>query len=283
MVHEEGSITIEKPVQVVFDFLLDGMNNPLWRKSVLDSQRVPGKPNTYKQGMKGPTGRMDGDYEITEIKPNERIAMRAIAGLARPTSTYVFEALGSTTRVTFGLSFEGKGPGKLMEPLVATVMRGEIAMLPNLKACLEQPAQATAGAVANPSSMTVLNPNTVMPPPGGYSQGIAAGGLIFVAGQVGVDVQGKIPGDGGMAVQTRQTIDNVAAVLAAAGASLKDVVSTTVYIKDLADYKVFNQVWNECFGGHKPARATVLANLVMPQLLVEIQAIAVVPQAVSAN
>ncbi|MGH8035037.1 MAG: SRPBCC family protein, partial [Lysobacterales bacterium] len=88
MVQEEGSITIERPVDVVFDFLLDGMNNPLWRTSVLDSQRVAGKPNTFKQGMKGPTGRMDGDYEVTEIIPNQRIAMRAIAGMARPTSTY---------------------------------------------------------------------------------------------------------------------------------------------------------------------------------------------------
>lgn len=137
MVQEQGSITIERPVDLVFDFLLEGMNNSLWRSSVLDSQRVAGKPNTYKQGMKGPAGRMDGDYEVTEIKPNELIAMRAIAGMARPTSTYAFEALGDATRVTFTLRFEGKGPAKLMEPLVATVMRSEIAMLPNLKAHLE--------------------------------------------------------------------------------------------------------------------------------------------------
>ena len=137
MVQEEGSITIERPVNVVFDFLLDGMNNPLWRTSVIDSQRVAGKPNTYKQGMKGPTGRVDGDYEVTEIKPNELIVMRAIAGMARPTSTYTFEAAGDATRVTFSLRFEGKGPAKLMEPLVASVMRSEIGMLPNLKACLE--------------------------------------------------------------------------------------------------------------------------------------------------
>ncbi len=138
MVQEEGSITIEQPVQVVFDFLLDGMNNPLWRTSVLDSQKVAGKPNTYKQGMKGPTGRMDGDYEVTNILPNERIDIRAIAGMVRPTSSFTFQVLGdSTTRVTFSLHFEGKGPAKLMEPLVATVMRSEISMLPNLKACLE--------------------------------------------------------------------------------------------------------------------------------------------------
>ena len=126
--------------------------------------------------------------------------------------------------------------------------------------------------------MNFINPPTVMTPPGGFSQGVEAGGLIFVAGQVGVDAQGKPVGDFGIAAQTRQTIANVAAVLAASGATLADVVSATVYVKNLDDYKVFNQVWDECFGGHKPARATLIADLVMPALLVEIQCIAVRPQ-----
>lgn len=126
--------------------------------------------------------------------------------------------------------------------------------------------------------MKFINPKTVMPPPGGFSQGTEAAGLIFVAGQVGADAQGKLPGDGGMEAQTRQTIANVAAVLADSGAKLADIVSATVYLKSLDDYKVFNQVWNECFRSHKPARATVKAELVLPPLLVEIQAIAVCPR-----
>ena len=137
MVQEERSITIERPIGVVFDFLVDGENNLLWRTSVTDIKRVQGKPNTFKQGMKGPGGRIDGDYVITEIKPNELIAMKAIAGMARPTSSYVLESVGDATRVTFSLTFEGKGPARLMEPMVATIMRGEIGMLPNLKAWLE--------------------------------------------------------------------------------------------------------------------------------------------------
>ena len=127
--------------------------------------------------------------------------------------------------------------------------------------------------------MKVINPSTVMPPPGGYSQGIRAGNLIFVAGQVGVDAHGKPTGDFGMEAQTRQTIANVAAVLAEAGATLADVVSATVYVKNFTEYKLFDQVWQESFGGHKPARATVQAEMVMPQLLVEIQTIAVRPHA----
>ena len=125
--------------------------------------------------------------------------------------------------------------------------------------------------------MKVINPSTVMPPQGGYSQGIQVGDLIFVAGQVGADASGKLTGDAGMAAQTRQTIANVSAVLAEAGATLADVVSATVYLKNLDEYKVFCQTWQECFGNHRPARATVQAELVMPQLLVEIQALAVRP------
>ena len=125
--------------------------------------------------------------------------------------------------------------------------------------------------------MKIHNPSTVMPPQGGYSQGIDAGGLIFVAGQVGVDAHGKPTGDFGMAAQTRQTIANVAAILADAGATLADVVSATVYVKNFAEYKIFDTVWQECFGSHKPTRATVQAEMVMPALLVEIQCIAVHP------
>ena len=123
-----------------------------------------------------------------------------------------------------------------------------------------------------------LNPPAVMTPLGGYSQGIVAGDTVYVAGQTGVDAQMKLPGDGGMAAQTRQAITNVAAVLTAAGAKLADVVSTTVYIKSIDDYSDFDGVYRECFGSHKPARATVRADLVSDALLIEIQAIAVKAQ-----
>ena len=125
--------------------------------------------------------------------------------------------------------------------------------------------------------MKIINPNDVMAPQGGYSQGVETGGMVFVAGQVGLDKDGQPVGDFGMAAQTRQTLTNVAAVLRAAGLGLNDVVSTTVYVKDFADYELLDQVWQECFGDHKPARATVQADLVHPSLLVEVQAIAARP------
>lgn len=142
MAHAEESITISRPVNTVFDFVLDGTKNPLWRPAVVDIQRVPGKPSgigaVYKQGLKGPGGRrIDGDYEIVECQPNTLIRFQVISGPARPTGTYRFEADGDSTRVTFTLHFEPKGLAKLMDPMIARTMRSEVATLSNLKAYLE--------------------------------------------------------------------------------------------------------------------------------------------------
>jgi uncharacterized membrane protein len=137
MAHAESTVTIDRPAKTVFDFLADGMNNPHWRPSVTDIQAVPGKPGTFKQGLKGPGGRIDGDYQITVSKPNELLAFQVIAGPARPTGTYKLEAMGNSTRLTFTLDFQPKGLAKLMDPMIASSMRSEVAMLSNLKAYLE--------------------------------------------------------------------------------------------------------------------------------------------------
>ena len=142
MAHAEGSIAIDRPANAVFDFVLDGTNNPLWRPAVVDIVRVPGKPSgvgaVYNQGVKGPGGRrIDADYEIVGCKPNELIEFRVITGPARPTGTYRFEAAGDSTRVTFILDFKPKGLARLMDPMIASTMRSEVATLSNLKAYLE--------------------------------------------------------------------------------------------------------------------------------------------------
>ncbi len=124
-------------------------------------------------------------------------------------------------------------------------------------------------------NIQTLNPDSLMTPMGGYSQGTVAGDLVFVAGQTGVAADLSIPEPGDVAAQTRQTIANIQALLETAGSSLSLVVSTTVYLKTFDDYAEFDRVYRECFDGHAPARATVRADLVAPQLLVEIQAIAV--------
>ena len=123
--------------------------------------------------------------------------------------------------------------------------------------------------------MKILNPETVAKPGPGYAQGTSVNGIVFVAGQVSIDADGHIVGKGDIVAQTRQTINNVRAVVEAGGLTLSHIASTTVYVKDLADYKGFAETWVAMFGNHTPARATIKADLVHPDLLIEIQAIAV--------
>jgi Predicted integral membrane protein len=141
MAHAEGSITINRPVKEVFDFILDGRNSTLWRPSVLDVQLMPGNPlgvgAIFKQGLKGPGGRIDGDYEIVECKPNELIRFQVITGPARPTGTYLFKSMDDSTQVKFILDFQPKGLAKLMDGMINKSMKGEVETLSNLKAYFE--------------------------------------------------------------------------------------------------------------------------------------------------
>lgn len=111
-------------------------------------------------------------------------------------------------------------------------------------------------------------------PRGPYSQGIAGAGLVFTAGQGPVHPHtGMVPD--GIEAQTRQALENVSAILAAAGASLADVVKVTVHLADLQDFDRFNQVYASYFDEPRPARTTVGSQLL--GILVEIDAVAVVP------
>ncbi len=107
----------------------------------MDIQRTSNLPDgvgaKFKQGMKGPGGRIDADYEIIECKPNEVIKFQVTAGPARPTGTYRFESLGDSTALTFILDYQPKGLAKLMDPMITRQMQSEVATLTNLKAYLE--------------------------------------------------------------------------------------------------------------------------------------------------
>jgi 2-iminobutanoate/2-iminopropanoate deaminase len=94
-------------------------------------------------------------------------------------------------------------------------------------------------------------------PIGPYSQAIAAGGFVFVAGEKGIDPEtGKIV-PGGIAAETRRTLENIKAILAAAGATLDDVVASTVHMIDLAEFAEMNRVYAEYFVREPPGRTTV--------------------------
>jgi 2-iminobutanoate/2-iminopropanoate deaminase len=111
---------------------------------------------------------------------------------------------------------------------------------------------------------------------GPYSQAIKTGGIIFCSGQIPIDpATGEFVSDA-VAEQTEQVLKNLTAVLAAAGASLGNVVKTTVFLADMNDFVAMNEVYARHFSENKPARATVQAARLPRDARVEIECIAVV-------
>jgi enamine deaminase RidA (YjgF/YER057c/UK114 family) len=118
------------------------------------------------------------------------------------------------------------------------------------------------------------SPEGIAPPVGnGYTHAITAGGAIYVAGQIGMEPSGAIPE--GFEAQAHRAFENLEAVLAAAGASLSDVVKVTVLLVELGDLAAYRVV-REAYIPHRPASTLcVVKSLAMPELLFEIEAIAV--------
>ena len=110
---------------------------------------------------------------------------------------------------------------------------------------------------------------------GPYSQAIMTDGLVFTAGQVALDPKSGALVGTTTAQQTEQVFKNLEAVLTAAGTNLGNVVKTTVYLADMADFAQMNEVYAKHFGTHKPARSTVQAAGLPKAARVEIDAIAV--------
>jgi len=116
---------------------------------------------------------------------------------------------------------------------------------------------------------------------GPYSQAVVVplnGGqrMIFCSGQIALDPATGTLIEGDVAAQTRRVLDNLTAVLAAAGASLADIVKTTIYLASMDDFGAVNAVYGERFTSEPPARATVQAARLPKSALVEIDAVAVI-------
>jgi len=111
---------------------------------------------------------------------------------------------------------------------------------------------------------------------GPYSQAIVNDGLAYLSGQIPLDpATGQlVPGD--IAAQTERVLENIKAVLEAAGASLGSVLKTTVFLKDMGDFTKMNEVYGRYFSENPPARSTVQAAKLPRDVMVEIDAIAVV-------
>jgi 2-iminobutanoate/2-iminopropanoate deaminase len=111
-------------------------------------------------------------------------------------------------------------------------------------------------------------------PVGPYSQAIKVGDLIFVAGEKGIDPRTGTVVDGGIATETRQTLENVKAILEAAGATMDDVVRTVVYMTDLDSFAEMNAVYAEYFTTAPPGRSCVQVVALPAGANVEIEATA---------
>lgn len=109
---------------------------------------------------------------------------------------------------------------------------------------------------------------------GPYNQAIQMGNILFASGQLGlVPATGVFP-EGGVKEQTEQAFQNVKAILAEAGYSIDDVVKTTVYLADMADFAAMNEVYASQFSGDFPARSAVAVKTLPKNALVEVEVIA---------
>jgi 2-iminobutanoate/2-iminopropanoate deaminase len=108
---------------------------------------------------------------------------------------------------------------------------------------------------------------------GPYSQGIVAGGFLFTAGQIAIDPATAQVVDGDVVAQTERVLANLRAILDKAGATWGDVVRTTVFLHDMADFPRMNEVYARVMGEARPARSTVQVSALPRGVLVEIDAI----------
>jgi 2-iminobutanoate/2-iminopropanoate deaminase len=138
----------------------------------------------------------------------------------------------------------------------------------------EQPQRGYAESLGVGLQREVIHSENAPAPVGPYSQAIRVDNSVFAAGQLGLDsVTGELAD--GVQAQTRQALDNVAAVLEAAGTSLASVVKTTVFLADMNDFAAMNEVYAEYFPHDPPARSAVQVARLPLDALIEIEAIAI--------
>ena len=119
-----------------------------------------------------------------------------------------------------------------------------------------------------------INPPQFPTPIAPYSAGARAGNTLYVSGMLALAQGGLVLYPGDAAAQTRHVLEAVRVTVEAAGGTMADVVMNHIFLKDMADYTAFNQVYAEYFPGDKPARYCIRCDLVKPECLVEIASVA---------
>lgn len=124
-------------------------------------------------------------------------------------------------------------------------------------------------------SREIISTNQAPAAVGPYSQAVRVGSWVFTAGQIGIEpLSGQLRS--GLEAQTRQVLQNLEAVLKAAGSSMNNIVKTTIFLTDMANFKTVNVIYGAMFDAEPPARSTVAVAGLPLGALVEIEAIAVV-------
>lgn len=118
-----------------------------------------------------------------------------------------------------------------------------------------------------------INTDAAPKPVGPYSQSVAARGLLFIAGQMGIDPKKGTLVEGGIEAQTRQALDNLKAINGAAGATMADILKTTIFLLDFDDFAKVNSIYATYFEGTPPARSTFQVSRLPMGAMVEIEAI----------
>ena len=134
-----------------------------------------------------------------------------------------------------------------------------------LAACAPAVSGGDRAVVSTPEAPAAIGP---------YSQAVRVGGTLYVAGQIPLDPRTGRLVEGGIEAQTRQALDNVRAILRAAGFGMQDVVQVQVFLADLGDYAAFNQVYAEYFPSAPPARAVVQVSRIPRDARVEVMVVA---------
>jgi 2-iminobutanoate/2-iminopropanoate deaminase len=136
---------------------------------------------------------------------------------------------------------------------------------------------STISFVSFAQNKEIINTEKAPVPIAPYSQGIKANGFLFVSGQIGLNQSTRKLVEGGIEAELTQIMENIRAVLSAGGARMEDIVSTTVYLKNIDDFQKMNEIYGKYFTGNFPTRSTIGVSSLAGGANIEVTVTALLP------